>query len=172
MAKLTVVQDCVVLTPLWPWRRLLRMPVLRIPLSTVEGVSRISFGIRFSVPADAALDGTRFKRWYGGRARLQGLIELLIDRGIAVQTMPRSERMKGFVRDFAVAQRPGWIWRDRGWLGFLESAVSLAIVLVILFLVGFFSDLPTVMLGWLAFVVAVIVWGWFAGHRQRKKISR
>jgi hypothetical protein len=76
------------------------------------------------------------------------------------------------VRDFAVAQRPGWIWRDRGWLGFLESAVSLAIVLVILFLVGFFSDLPTVMLGWLAFVVAVIVWGWFAGHRQRKKISR
>src|SRR6266851_541882 len=167
MARLTVVQDCVVLSPLWPWRRLLRMPI-----SAVEGASRITFGIRFSVPTDAALDGTRFKRWYGGGETLERLVESLQSRGVTVQTMPPSERVKGFVRDFAVAQRPGWIWRDRSWLGFLESAVSLAIVLAILFLVGFFSNLPTVMLAWIAFVVAVIVWGCFAGYRQRKKVSR
>lgn len=172
MARLRVIQDCVVLTPLWPWRQLLRMPVLRIPLSAVEGVSRITFGLKFSVPADAALDGTRFKRWFGEAERLEGLIELLQSRGITVQMMPPSERVKGFVRDFAVAQRPGWIWRDRNWLGFLESAVILAIVLGILFLFGFFSELPTVMLAWLAFIVAVIVWGWFAGYHQRKKVSR
>ena len=172
MARLTVVDDCLVLAPLWPWRLLLRMPVMSIPLSAVEGASRIIWGIRFSVPGDAALDGTRFRRWYGGGARLERLIELLKGRGIPVRAMPRPERVRGFVRDYAVAQRPGWIWRDRGWLGFLESAVCLALGLAILFVFGFFSDAPRVMLVWLAFVVAVIVLGWFAGYRQRKKVSR
>jgi hypothetical protein len=172
MARLTISEDCLLLSPLWPWRWLLRMPVLRIPLSTVEGASRITFGIKLSVPGDPALDGTRFKHWLGGRQNFEGLVELLQRRGIPVQTMPRSERAKGFVRDFAVAQRPGWIWRDRGWRGFVESAVGLAIAIAVLSVLGFFSDLPTPMLVWFAFVVAVIVWGWFAGYRRRKKILR
>ena len=169
---MTVVQDCLVLAPLGPWRRFLRMPVLKIPLSAVESVSRITCGIKFSVPGDPALNGTRFKRWQGRGAQLEGLIELLRSRGVRVQTMPRAERMRGFARDFAVAQRPGWIWRDRGWLGFLESAAVLAVVLAILFLVGSFSELPKLLLLWSAFVLAVIVWGWVAGYRQRKKVTR
>jgi hypothetical protein len=172
MARLSVVDDRVVLAPLWPWWRLLRMPVLRIPLDAVEGVSRITWGIRFSVPADPALDGTRFKRWYGRTEQLEGLIELLKSRGFTVETMPRRQRMRGFMNDFAVAQRPGWIWRDRGWLGFLESAASLAVATVILFLLGFFSGAPTAMLVWIAFLVALVVWGWFAGYHRRKKLTR
>ena len=107
MARLTVVQDRVVLSPLWPWRQLLRMPVLRIPLSAVERASRITLGIKFNVPGDPALDGTRFRRWYGGGQKLEELVESMQSRGITVQTMPRSERVRGFARDFAVAQRPG-----------------------------------------------------------------
>ena len=158
MAKLTVEEDCIALTPLWPWRLLLRMPALRIPLSTIEAVSRIRWGIRFDVPGNATLDGTRFRRWLGGDEQLEALIEFLEHRGITVQTMCRSERIKGFLRDYAVAQRPGWIWRDRGWLGFIESAIALAVVLTVVFLSGLFTDLPKVMLAWLAFIVAVIVW--------------
>src|SRR5256885_12619586 len=45
-ARLRVVQDRVVLSPAWPWR-LLRMPELQIPLTEVEGISRITFGIKF-----------------------------------------------------------------------------------------------------------------------------
>lgn len=172
MARLTVVQDRVVLSPLWPWRQLLRLPILRIPLSAVERASRITFGIKFNVPGDPALDGTRFRRWYGGGQRLEELVGLMQSRGITVQTMPRSERVRGFARDFAVAQRPGWIWRDRGWLGFFESAVGVVIALAILLVIGFSSDPPTLWLVWLAFVVAVIVWGWVAGYRQRKKVPR
>jgi hypothetical protein len=145
------------------------MPVLRIPLTGIEGVSRITWGIKLSVPGDPALDGTRFKRWLGGTDRLEALIAFLESRGVAVQTMPRAQRMSGFVHDYAVAQRPGWIWRDRGWLGFLESAAVLLLVLAVLLAVGLFSDLPTVMLVWLAFIVAVIVWSWFAGNRWREK---
>jgi len=148
------------------------MPVVRIPLASVERVSRITFGIRFSMPADAALAGTRFKRWYGQAQKLEAFIQFLSTRGITVDTLPRSERVKGFVRDVAVAQRPGWNWRDRGWLGFLESAVSLAIALAIVYLVGSFPGLPTLFLAWLAFVLGVTVWGWVAGDRRRKRLSR
>jgi hypothetical protein len=176
MARLTVVQDCVVLSPLWLWRRVARMPVVRIPLSEVESVFRITWGIKFSVPGDPALDGTRFKRWVGGAEGLERLIELMQSRGITVQTMPRSERIKGLARDYAVAQRPGWIWRDRGRLGFLESAVNLALAFAVwfavLFVCGVLFDLPALMLVWLAFIVAVVVWGWFAGYRLRKKLPR
>jgi len=172
MARLTVVQDCVVLSPLWPWRRLLRVPVVRIPLSEVESVYRVTWGIKFSVPGDPALDGTRFRRWWGGAESLERLIQLIQSRGITVQTMSRSERIKGFARDYAVAQRPGWIWRDRGRLGFLESAVALALAFAVLFVTGLLFDLPTLMLVWLAFIVAVVVWGWFAGYRLRKKVPR
>src|SRR5215510_4371343 len=51
-ARLTVEGDCIVVSPLWPWRTLLRMPVLRIPLSEVQGVSRITWGIKLSVPGE------------------------------------------------------------------------------------------------------------------------
>jgi hypothetical protein len=148
------------------------MPVVRIPLDAVAMASRITFGIRFTVPGDPALDGTRFKRWYGGGRRLEELVGLLQARGITVQTMPRPERVKGFLRDFAIAQRPGWIWRDRGWLGFVESAVALAMVVGALLALGFFSDLPTLMLVWFTFIMFVIVWGWFVGYRHRKKMLR
>jgi len=172
MAMLTVVQDCLVLSPLWPWRRLLRMPVVRIPLSEVESVYRVTRGIKFSVAGDPALDGTRFRRWWGGAESLERLIQLIHSRGITVQTMPRSERVKGFARDHAVAQRPGWIWRDRGRLGFLESAVALAFAFTVLFVTGLLSDLSTPMLVWLVLIVAVVVWGGFAGYRLRKKVRR
>jgi hypothetical protein len=176
MARLSVVQDCIVLSPLWLWRRVLRMPVVRIALSEVESVDRVTWGIEFSVPGDPALDGTRFKSWLGGAESLERLIQLFQNRGITVQTMPRSERIKGFARDFAVAQRPGSIWRDRGRLGFLESAVTLALAFAVFFAVLFVSgssfDLPALVLVWLAFIVAVVVWGWFAGHRLRKKLPR
>src|SRR5258705_9688602 len=76
-ARLTVVEDCVVLSPLWPWRQLFRMPVVRIPLSEVEGVFRIAFGIKFRVLGDPTLDGTRFKRKFGGARRLEDLIQLM-----------------------------------------------------------------------------------------------
>jgi hypothetical protein len=148
------------------------MPELRIPLRAVERASRITSGVMFSVPGDAALDRVRFRCWYGEGQKLERLFDLLVSEGIAVETMPRAERLEDFARNFAVTQRPGWIWRDRGWLAFIESAVSLAVALTILFLVGFFSNLPTVMVVWVAFILAVIVWGWFAGYRQRKRASR
>jgi hypothetical protein len=172
MARLMVVQDCVVLSPLWLWRRLLRMPVVRIPLGEVEGVFRISFGIKFSVPGDPALDSTRFKRWYGGAPRLEEFVQWLQNRGISVQTLPRSKRIGGLARDFAVSQRPGWIWRDRGRYGLLESAVALAIALGVLFVTGFFADLGTLGLVVVAFLIAVSVCASFAGYRLRKKIPR
>jgi uncharacterized membrane protein YphA (DoxX/SURF4 family) len=162
------VQDRVVLSPAWPWR-LLRMPELQIPLTEVEGISRITFGIKFDVPDNPALDGTRFKRWYGGRRKLEALVESMQSRGIAVETMPLAERARGFARDLAVAQRPGWIWRDRGRLAFLESGVALALGLVILLVTGFFTDPPAPVLGAFAFVVAVVVCAWFAGHRRRSR---
>jgi hypothetical protein len=56
MARLTVKNDCIVISPLWFWRRLLRMPVLRIPLTAIQGASRISWGVKFTVPADAELE--------------------------------------------------------------------------------------------------------------------
>jgi hypothetical protein len=171
-ATLTVEAGCIVLSPLWPWRRLLRMPVLRIPLAAVETVTRITFGIRFAVPGEPELDGARFRRWYGGGRQLQQFVEFLQERGVPVQTMPRAKRVRGFVRDFAVAQRPGWIWRDRGRLAFLESGVELAAAVAVLLAVGVLSDLPTPMLIWLGFIVCVIVWGWFAGHRYRKKFRQ
>jgi hypothetical protein len=68
MARLTVEGDFPVIAPLWPWR-LLRMPILRISLSAIEHADRITFGLRFNVPSDPALDGTRFKRWYGDGQR-------------------------------------------------------------------------------------------------------
>jgi hypothetical protein len=171
-ARLKVVEDCVVLTPLWPWRQLFRMPVVRIPLSNVKSVFRITFGIKFSVLDDPTLDGTRFKRKFGGARRLEDLIQLMQSRGITVHTMSRSKRISGFVGDIAVSHRPGLIWRDRGRFGFLESAVALAIALTVLSVTGFFSDLSTLGRVLVAVMITLTLCGSFAGYRLRKKVPR
>jgi hypothetical protein len=79
-AVLALDRDRVVITPLWPWRVLSRMPTLSIPLDKIAAVFEIHGGLQFSVPGDAALDGTRFRRWWGGAERLEELLDLLAGR--------------------------------------------------------------------------------------------
>ena len=170
-ARLTVENEFVVIRPLRFWRQVFRMRDVRIPLASIEGLSRIHLGIRFEVPGDPALDGTRFRAWAMDVLSLEPFIELLQRRGIPVEKLPYSERWKSGLRNWAVAIRPGLIWRDRGRLAFLESAVLLAIWLVLTYALGNFSSAQ------LAFsivevliVVALLVWGGVAGYRYRKKI--
>jgi len=170
-ARLTIENEFVVIRPLRFWRVVLRMPDVRIPLASIEGLSRINFGVRFEVPGDPALDGTRFRAFAMDVLSLEPFIELLRRRGVPVERLPYSERWKSGLRNWAVAIRPGLIWRDRGRLAFLESAVLLAIWLVLTYALGNFST-PQ-----LAFsivevliVVALLVWGGVAGYRYRKKL--
>jgi hypothetical protein len=168
--RLTVEEDAILLTPLWIWRLVNRLPVVRIPIDKVEAASRTTFGLTFVVPSDPDLDGTRFVPFGGDRDALRPLVELLERRGIPIDTMPVANRIRGYLRDHAVASRPGWIWRDRGRLGFLESTVGLAIGLAVFYFLGFFSKAPVFFLVAIGVVEALNVWGWVAGYRRRRKV--
>lgn len=84
----------------------------------------------------------------------------------------RNADARGFVRDFAVQGRPGWIFRDRGRLAVLETAVGLAASAGILIAVGFFSGLPTFAIAALCLMAVVGIWRLFAGQWCRNKAGR
>jgi hypothetical protein len=170
-ATLRIAGGDVVLRPLWPWRKLIRMPELRIPLDEVEAVSKITFGVKFSVPGNPQFDGARFYG-YGYQPLDRPELRWIQERGIAVSEMPAPERVRGFFHDFAVSQRPGWIWRDRGWLAFLEFAVLVALGTGFLVATSFFAHLPVFMKVWFGFVVFVMFASALAGHRFRKRVRR
>ena len=60
-ARLSVDGNEVVITPLSLFRRVLRMPTVRIPLAEIEKVWAITWGVKFSTPSRPDLDGTVFK---------------------------------------------------------------------------------------------------------------
>jgi hypothetical protein len=169
-SRLTVENESVVIRPFPFWRQVFRLPVVEIPLASIEGLNRIMFGVRFEVPGDPALDGTRFGAWAMDVVSLEPLIELLQRRGVVVETLPRSERSKRALRNLAVAIRPGLIWRDRGRLAFLESAVLLALLLGLAYPEGSYTTGPSV-----ANVVvgtALLVCASVAGYRYRSRLRR
>lgn len=168
-ARLTVESESVVIRPYRFWRNVFRLPVVEIPLASIERLSRIFVGVRFEVPGDPALDGTRFRPWAMDVPSLEPLVELLQGRGVPVEPLPYSDRWTGGLRNLAVAIRPGLIWRDRGRLAFVESAVLLALWLGASYLQGFSTPFSFVQV---VVVVALLVWGSAAGYRFRGRLRR
>lgn len=108
-ARLTFVENEIVITPLSLFRRLLRAPEIRIPIDPVEMVWQIHWGVKFVTPSRPDLDGTCFKA--NNRAAGRQLVGLVEELGIPVQRMTPRDRLLGFFRD-SRAQRAC----ERRWL--------------------------------------------------------
>lgn len=169
MARLTVDDATLVIEPLPPWK-FLRCPVIRIPLASIARADRLPLGrFRFVTPSAPELDGTRFAGIVPGDDRLTTLAQELARRGLTGEPVPFATSWKEALGNQAVAQRPGLIWRDRGWRAFAESALILAIPTGIAYWTGVFSG-PNGLPIWLIGVAGVLsaAW-WIAGHRLRRK---
>jgi hypothetical protein len=172
-ARISVEDGAVVVRQMPPWRWL-GMPALRIPLAGVKRAARTNFGLRLSVPGEPSLDGVRITfSWHPRRSR-DDLVALLMARGIRVDTLPVAERAAGAYRNWAIAGRPGWFFRDRGRLAYLEMAVVFALVLVpLILLFGWVvPGAPTFFVVWVAIVALVSVLGPFLGARERRRVKR
>ena len=168
-ARVSVEDGAVVVRQMAPWRWL-GMPDLRIPLTAVERASRTTFGLRLSAPGAPAVDGVRLT--FAGRSRRKRdeLIALLAERGVRVDTLPVAERAAARYRDWAVSMRPGWLFRDRGRLAYLETAAAFAIGLVVF--AWLVSGAPTFFVVCSVIVVLVAMLGPFLGARERRKVKR
>ncbi len=158
------------LTPLAFWRKALRLPVVRIPFDEIETASEGPFGwsLRFGTPGDPKLDGMRFYAFGPNSFALRPLIELLRSHGVTIETPPASRRWTLSLRDGAVGRRPGWIFRDRGHLAFVESFIALGVGALILY----FQSPPRVVLVVFGVIAALIVVRWIVGHRLRRRATR
>jgi hypothetical protein len=165
-ARLTVEGETILIQPLWWSRPILRFPAVRIPFAEITSASRTTFGIWFHAPNDPELNGTRFTPFLGYRT---ALVELLRARGVPVNTMPVSSRMRRSIENGAVAARPGLIWRDRGPFSVIESVVYLAIMVIGLYLFAHLSTAPRFFVGLLALILVLRVVGWIVGSWRRKK---
>ena len=162
LARLTVDDDGVVIEPLPPWS-LLRYPTVRIPLASITRADTLPFGgFRFTVPSAPELDGTRFRGIVPGDDRLTTLGHELARNGLSGEPVPFTKSWREELGNQAVAQRPGFIWRDRGRLAYVESAAVLAIGVGIAYWQGFSP--------WLMLLLAVpyTMWALF-GHRLRRR---
>jgi hypothetical protein len=167
MARLRVDEDTIVITPIAHWKAL-RAPTVRIPLGSIETATNW-FGLRFGVPGDPHLDGTRVQPFFWNWAVLRPLIDLLKSRGIAVERRRGSRQFARFYRETAVGHRPGWIFRDRGRLAFLELFILAGIALGGLYLVDGAEHIALVLAA--VFVALNVAWS-FAGHRFRQRATR
>lgn len=164
-ARLTVENDVVIIRPIWFERNIFRRPVVRIPLAEITSARTMTFGIWFVVHDDPGLDGTRFTPFGGALSALNPLVGLLEARGIPVDTMPVSSRVSTGIENWAVAMRPGLIWRDRGLLGVVESVAAMAVVFTVFALQG----TPRFFMALLVLVAALTILGWIVGSRRRTK---
>jgi hypothetical protein len=168
--RLTVDDHTIVLTPLAFLRKALRLPVVRIPLDEVETASEGPFGwsLRFHTAGDPKLDGMRFYAFGPNSFALRPLIELLRSRGVTIETPPASRRWTLSLRDGAVGLRPGWIFRDRGHLGFVESFIVLGVGALILY----FQSPPHLVLVVFGAIAALYVVSSIVGHRIRRRATQ
>jgi hypothetical protein len=60
-ARLTVADGAFVITPLGFFRKVVRMPEVRIPIEVVHMAWQIAWGVKFVTPSRPDLDGTYFK---------------------------------------------------------------------------------------------------------------
>jgi hypothetical protein len=107
-ARLSIGANEIELVPLRVFRRMFRMPTVRIPVAAIESVWAINWGVKFNTPSRPDLDGTVFKAntARGGR-ELRATIEGL---GIRVEEMSARTRLTGWFGDFSTRQANG---RDR-----------------------------------------------------------
>jgi hypothetical protein len=169
-ALLSVEDDVVTMKPRRPWS--LWMPTLHGRLSAVRRAWKTRKGIRLEAPGEASLDGLYF-RPLGGP---QELLALLEQRGILVEQMPRPEQVKRYLLDLAVAQRPGFIWRDQGKKAFAELLVGLglgiATAAVAIALTEPSSGLRLMLFAWLGFIALLTLVSAVVGDLYRRKLTR
>ncbi len=168
-SRLTVENDSVLMKPDSFTRTIFRLPIVRIPLDEITSASRTTFGIWFHVRGNPELDDARFRPFGADRRALKPLFELLEARGVPVDTMPVSSRVKKGFENGAVAMRPGFIWRDRGPLAFVENIVFAGVGLTLMFVFAGFAHAPAAFLVVIAFIAALNVLGWIVGASRRKK---
>jgi hypothetical protein len=168
-SRLTIEDDSILMKPPSVAQSILRLPVVRLPLDDITSASRTTFGIWFHVPGDPALDGARFTPFGGDRGALKPLVEFLEAQGVPVDTMPVSTRVKKSFENGAVSMRPGFFFRDRGGLGFIEFVVVAAVGLTLMLVVGGFSHAPGAFLVFLAVIVLLNVLLSIVGAWRRKK---
>jgi len=169
LARLTADDTLILIEPLGPWR-LIRKPVVRIPLTAIVRADELPFGgFRFVVPDVPELDGTRFIGIVPGDDRLTTLGAELDRRGLAGETVGHASSWREALGNQAVGQRPGFIWRDRGGLAYLESALVFAIPTAVLYLTGFFSGPTWFVIPVFAVVAVLSVAFSLAGARLRRK---
>jgi hypothetical protein len=169
-AVLELEADAVIMRPRKPWS--FWMPTLRGRLSAVTRAWKTRKGIRFEARGEPSLDGLYFRPTGG----LEKLLALLEERGIPVREMPRGEQVKRHLLDLAVAQRPGFVWRDRGKKAFAEQVVTLGLAICVMGVVLAFTEpswgVRIVFGAWLAFIAVFAVVSSIAGHLHRRRLTR
>ena len=166
-ARLTVDDVTLVIEPLRLFR-LFRFPAIRIPLASISRADRLPLGaLRFAVPSAPELDGTRFYGLVPGDDRLTTLAQELAQRGLTGEIVPLATSWKEGLGNRAVLLRPGLIWRDHGWRGYVESVALFAIMVGI----AYWAGGPGSFLSWIEVGVTAVlgaVWG-ITGHRLRNR---
>ena len=167
-ALLVVAGDRITIRPRKPWS--LFMPTLDGPLSAVTMAWKTRSAVRLQAPGDRNLDGLYF-RPAGGPDALVGLLE---ERGVVVQRMLGAQALKRWLQDFAVAHRPGFIWRDQGTKAFVETLVGLTLAVglgIFLFSSVPSSGLQIAMLAWLGFIALFALVSAIVGHLHRRRLT-
>jgi hypothetical protein len=167
MARLRVEDDTIVITPVAYWR-LLRAPIVRIPLASIA-TANDWFGLRFDAPGNPSVDATRFQALFADRAPLRPLTDLLRSRGVAVERSLGPRQWTRFYRDISAGHRPGWFFRDRGPLAFVETFVFLGVGFVFFFV--FTGGQHIALAVGAVFAAVSLAWS-VAGHRRRQRATR
>jgi hypothetical protein len=117
-AELILEGDAFTMRPRKPWE--FWMPTVEGRWADIEMVWKLKRGIEIEAPGKPSLNGLRFRPL----ARRAELLEAIAEIGIRVEPSRRRDEGRGSVRADLVAHRPGWIWRDRRLLAFVEVGVG------------------------------------------------